>query len=158
MLIEINECERGTDLCEHTCTNTPGSYNCSCNTGYQLGNNNHSCSGMYLSYKSNIYLLFLDIDECSSNNGGCNQVCVNLVGSYYCQCNNGYTLSNNNHTCIGKIYVQFYSFSIILSIDNNECSTGNGGCEHNCTNSPGSYNCSCADGYSLNGDQHGCSR
>ena len=102
-------------------------------------------------------MLFVDINECGSNSGGCNQVCVNSVGSYYCQCNNGYTLSSDNHTCFGEIEVQFMKY-LYFFIDNNECNTNNGGCGHNCTNTPGSYNCSCVDGYSLNGDQHGCSR
>lgn len=31
-----------------------------------------------------------------------------------------------------------------------ECSTANGGCETTCTNSVGSFACSCAIGYSLN--------
>ena len=48
LLIEINECERGTDLCEHTCTNTAGSYYCSCNTGYHLETNDYNCSGTIL--------------------------------------------------------------------------------------------------------------
>ena len=32
----------------------------------------------------------------------------------------------------------------------------NGGCEHNCTNLVGSYNCSCFDGYILDLDGHLC--
>ena len=33
--------------------------------------------------------------------------------------------------------------------DINECLDGNGGCEHNCTNTDGSYLCSCRNGYDL---------
>ena len=43
-------------------------------------------------------------------------------------------------------------------IDNNECNTDNGGCDHTCTNTPGSYTCSCNTGYSLDLDNRGCSR
>ena len=57
-----------------------------------------------------------------------------------------------------RLMYSFINLLLLFKIDNNECSTGNGGCEHNCTNTPGSYNCSCANGYSLNGDHHGCSR
>ena len=28
-----------------------------------------------------------DINECSMNNGGCQETCVNTVGGYFCQCN-----------------------------------------------------------------------
>ena len=44
---DINECSRGTDLCDHNCHNTIGSYYCSCNTGYFLTANGYSCHGMY---------------------------------------------------------------------------------------------------------------
>jgi len=46
---------------------------------------------------------------------------------------------------------------IILYIDMNECSDSNGGCQHNCTNTIGSYYCSCAAGYSLDENDHSCS-
>ena len=43
----------------------------------------------------------LDIDECQVDNGGCNQECNNNAGSYNCSCENGYELTDDNHTCIG---------------------------------------------------------
>ena len=47
--------------------------------------------------------------------------------------------------------------SDIINLNNfsdvDECLVGNGGCWHNCHNLPGSYNCSCDDGYML--DQRG---
>lgn len=39
--------------------------------------------------------------------------------------------------------------------DVDECSKGNGGCEHVCNNTMGSYKCSCQDGYRLSG-HHTC--
>ena len=59
---------------------------CDCQPGYQLSNG-LTCS---------------DINECGTSNGGCAQVCINQVGSYYCQCNNGYTLDDDSHGCSGK--------------------------------------------------------
>lgn len=47
-------------------------------------------------------LFFLDVDECLSNNGGCQQICVNTMGSYECQCKEGFFLSDNQHTCIHR--------------------------------------------------------
>ena len=43
--IDINECETANGGCQHSCTNTIGSFNCSCYTGYQLDENGLNCSG-----------------------------------------------------------------------------------------------------------------
>ena len=57
--------------------------------------------------------MILDINECSNNNGGCNQTCKNTVGSYFCKCSEGYVLDAGNHNCSG-IYV-FFSFKFDIS-------------------------------------------
>lgn len=44
-------------------------------------------------------LYFTDQDECASNNGGCQQICKNTVGSYQCSCHNGFVLHPNRHDC-----------------------------------------------------------
>ena len=46
----------------------------------------------------------IDIDECSVNNGGCNQKCDNIKGSYKCSCTiPGYQLDTDGHTCVRKL-------------------------------------------------------
>ncbi|XP_055681349.1 sushi, von Willebrand factor type A, EGF and pentraxin domain-containing protein 1 isoform X2 [Lutzomyia longipalpis] len=40
----------------------------------------------------------VDVNECSKNNGGCDQKCVNSPGSYQCACNSGYELYTTNGT------------------------------------------------------------
>ena len=47
-------------------------------------------------------LLFPDLNECLSNNAGCDHRCINTNGSYYCECDNGFELLSDNHTCEGK--------------------------------------------------------
>lgn len=44
-----------------------------------------------------------DIDECEELNGGCQQMCVNTLGSYHCECNEGFRIHADARTCIGKI-------------------------------------------------------
>lgn len=48
---------------------------------------------------SQSYVTCADKDECAINNGGCQHVCRNTVGSYQCACYNGFTLHENNHDC-----------------------------------------------------------
>ena len=45
----------------------------------------------------------LDIDECTEGASNCSHICLNTVGSYTCQCQLGYNLDTDNHTCIGKL-------------------------------------------------------
>ena len=44
---DINECLVANGDCEHICTNTGGSSECSCGDGYRLGSDGQSCSGWY---------------------------------------------------------------------------------------------------------------
>ena len=42
---------------------------------------------------------FTDLDECSTNNGGCQHICKNTIGSYKCYCQNGFVLHTDRHSC-----------------------------------------------------------
>ena len=45
-LSDINECANGSiHNCAQQCTNTPGSFVCSCNAGFTLNSNKYSCDG-----------------------------------------------------------------------------------------------------------------
>ena len=47
---------------------------------------------------------------------------------------------------------------MIFILDIDECADGNnGGCEQDCNNEIGTYNCSCLIGYLLDEDEKGCS-
>lgn len=46
-----------------------------------------------------LVVCFVDKDECSKDNGGCQHECINTVGSYVCQCRNGFVLHENKHDC-----------------------------------------------------------
>ena len=48
-------------------------------------------------------ILILDVDECATENGGCNQVCDNTLGNYTCSCNiPGFEVGEDGHTCYGE--------------------------------------------------------
>ena len=42
----------------------------------------------------------LDIDECATNNAGCEHDCYNSPGSYSCNCNEGYEVHEDQHQCL----------------------------------------------------------
>ena len=44
-VIDIDECTEGIDGCAQICTDTDGSYTCSCDPGYRLSGDNHGCTG-----------------------------------------------------------------------------------------------------------------
>lgn len=86
---DINECKRKNPPChaQATCTNLPGTFNCSCNVGYT--GDGFTCA---------------DINECdSADSWPCyaHQTCENTVGSFKCDCQQGYRQVNAT-TCIGK--------------------------------------------------------
>ena len=61
-----------------------------------------TCTGINRWYYYNMFnIILIDINECTINNGGCEQICINDVGTYHCKCNHGY-ISSDNHTCDGK--------------------------------------------------------
>ncbi|XP_060104228.1 fibulin-7 [Heteronotia binoei] len=73
---DVNECEvyklEGAPLlCMHTCINIPGSYHCSCPSGYRVFSDGKSCE---------------DIDECSLSLHNCTRgtMCINTGGGFQC--------------------------------------------------------------------------
>ena len=44
---DVNECTMGTSNCTQLCINNIGSYTCTCNSGYNLDADNHTCNGEY---------------------------------------------------------------------------------------------------------------
>ena len=52
----------------------------------------------------------IDNNECLTNKGGCSQICNNTVGSYFCDCSEGYVLDADKHNCSGIIKAFFFSY------------------------------------------------
>jgi len=54
----------------------------------------------------------IDIDECLTNNGGCdmNAICENTIGSRNCTCSDGF--SGNGINCLGRIHIFLFSLSM----------------------------------------------
>jgi len=43
--IDINECDDNNGGCEQICTNTDGSFQCDCRSGFTLNNDGMTCDG-----------------------------------------------------------------------------------------------------------------
>ncbi|MCZ7678215.1 MAG: transposase [Sandaracinaceae bacterium] len=117
---DIDECAMGLCGAAATgCSNTPGSYACTCAAGYTAPPTGGTCE---------------DVDECTTAVCGTAALdCTNTPGSYVCACMAGYAAPAMGGTCA----------------DVDECSTapcGSGGTS--CTNTTGSYVCTCMAGYS----------
>ena len=45
-ITDIDECDGDVHGCSDICNNNEGSYTCACESGYQLGNDDRTCTGM----------------------------------------------------------------------------------------------------------------
>uniref|UniRef100_A0A8D0D984 Fibrillin-1 n=1 Tax=Sander lucioperca TaxID=283035 RepID=A0A8D0D984_SANLU len=150
----VNECQLSDNLCKHgQCVNMPGTYQCSCDTGYQATPDRQGC---------------VDIDECTIMNGGCETHCTNSEGSYECSCSEGYALMPDLRTCsetetINKCnngiitFTYYVCLSIPVCPDVNECDLNPNICLHgDCENTKGSFICHCQLGYFVKKGSTGC--
>ena len=53
-------------------------------------------------------------------------------------------------------YTYFNNPVYILQSDINECTQGIAGCDHHCINTPGSFYCTCLNGFELFSDNRSC--
>ncbi|XP_066097201.1 vitamin K-dependent protein S [Saccopteryx bilineata] len=85
---DINECKDPSNLnggCSQICDNTPGSYQCSCKSGFVLLPNEKDCR---------------DVNECTVKPGICGTaVCKNTLGDFECECAEGYRYNPTSKAC-----------------------------------------------------------
>ncbi|GFN91253.1 fibrillin-1 [Plakobranchus ocellatus] len=166
--IDINECiGNGTSpVCPENadCTNTVGSFSCSCSAGYRDDpSDNTQCQ---------------DIDECAEQTHDCDQLCENHPGNFSCSCFGGNTLGQDGKSCTSGASCSPACSHFCqengdgstecgcrvgyeLAVDNSTCNdinecAGKSPCAQVCTNTDGSFTCSCYDGFQLSADMVSC--
>ncbi|XP_060534565.1 protein tolkin-like [Cylas formicarius] len=203
VVAEYDECVRTNHGCEQMCVNTLGSYHCACNPGFELHSDSKSCvdacGGLFNAttgtitspsfpelYPSNkqctwevrapphhkVFVNFTHFDL--EGNNYVQQICDYDHVSVYSKLSNGNV--NEHGTFCGtktpslivsdtnRLAIEFVSddnlqqtgFAVIYYIDHDECSVQNGGCDHDCTNTLGSFYCTCRTGFVLHENGRSC--
>ncbi|XP_059158121.1 uncharacterized protein LOC131942326 [Physella acuta] len=161
---DLDECL--SSPCDQICTNTQGSFQCSC----------YSQGFVYNGTKC------YDKDECAIKGlNSCDQLCRNTEGGFACECIEGYELnvttrntcflsnisqvcpteSKCNQLCVlmnkSQICSCYLGYKLIndICVDINECDYNP--CVNGfCSNSNGTFSCSCSNGMKLLDDKTSC--
>merc|ERR550534_3328845 len=80
------ECKTDNGGCEYSCRNLPGTFQCGCQEGYKLKDDQASCT---------------DIDECAIGTPcGEGNACTNTIGGHVCTCIVGFRQSFDGKACV----------------------------------------------------------
>ncbi|XP_077622621.1 EGF-containing fibulin-like extracellular matrix protein 1 isoform X4 [Crocuta crocuta] len=182
---DIDECDIVPDACKGgmKCVNHYGGYLCLPKTAQIIVNNEQpqhetpvAAEGVGATANA---AATSDIDECTAGTHNCraDQVCINLRGSFACQCPPGYQKRGEqcvdidectippycHQRCVntpGSFYCQCSpGFQLAANnytcVDINECDASNQ-CAQQCYNILGSFICQCNQGYELSSDRLNC--
>uniref|UniRef100_A0A8C5GVT5 Metalloendopeptidase n=1 Tax=Gouania willdenowi TaxID=441366 RepID=A0A8C5GVT5_GOUWI len=207
---EEDECAKPDNGgCEQKCVNTLGSFKCACDPGYELSTDKKSCEaacGGLLSKLNgtistpgwpkeyppnkncvwqliapNQYRISIQFEafELEGNEVSLCNLCKNdLVCKYdYVEVRSGLSSDSKLHgkycgtevpdvvtSQYNNMRIEFKSdntvskkgFKALFFSDKDECSKDNGGCQHDCINTVGSYVCQCRHGFVLHENKHDC--
>ncbi|ESN94954.1 hypothetical protein HELRODRAFT_87238, partial [Helobdella robusta] len=193
---EKNECETSDHQCQQTCVNTIGSYRCQCSDGFELASDgrsciakkdcemelsnntgtisspsypgqyppNKNCSWLISVPKNHVISIVIDTLEIEGNDKECHDSLKILSGEkdlgVFCGSSPPAPIISED-SAVQLIFssddsINKQGFLLSYSMEYNECSDMNGGCEQVCIKTPGSYRCECRDGFTLNTNRRSC--
>ena len=138
----MDECEEHSHNCSiyANCVDLPGTYKCTCLAGWT--GNGYTCT---------------DINECMLSRHSCcqNEDCVNTKGNYSCTCKSGWRKKENS-TSSASERCHLLTSPLCVDVDEcadeiHNCSTYEGQANAVCTNTNGSFQCSCVQGWQGDG-------
>lgn len=154
-------------MCPQVCNNTIGSYFCTCYRGYMLESDNVTCAGTYTSHSH------INLQTLEPSNHLCVQILMSvriwllgatrsvrtLLGPTLAVVEMAMSLTQMEERA--KVWETDDSIYIGVTVsfpplDIDECALMYDRCNQNCTNTPGSYTCSCYDGSRLDPDLETC--
>ena len=162
----MNECE-GNPCKNGTCTNIPGSYQCSCPRGYTLSDSflclgdNFQVIKRALSSTLKNFFNILSVQMWTNARATTADAISNALtlavhfivrvteDSTSIQ-SNYYSISKSISIIISYFFVFFFYRNDRQCLDVNECEVNNGGCSQVCINRRGNFSCECRSGYTLN--------
>uniref|UniRef100_A0A7N6AU86 Signal peptide, CUB and EGF-like domain-containing protein 2 n=1 Tax=Anabas testudineus TaxID=64144 RepID=A0A7N6AU86_ANATE len=146
--VEGLNCMNKEHGCAHICKETPkGGVACECRPGFELARNQRDC-----------------ILTCNHGNGGCQHTCEDTENGPICRCHARYALQPDKKSCVETCAVNNGGCPVGFTLqpdgktckDIDECELHNGGCDHFCRNTIGSFECNCRKGFKLLTDERSC--
>ncbi|KAK2817229.1 hypothetical protein Q5P01_025420 [Channa striata] len=196
---EVDECAKPDNGgCEQRCVNTLGSFKCACDPGYELASDKKSCEAAcggllsklngtistpgwpkeYPPNKNCVWQVVAPTQYRISMQFEAFELEGNEVCKYdYVEVRSGLSSDSKLHgkycgTEVPEVITSQYNnmriefksdntvskkgFKAHFFSDKDECSKDNGGCQHECINTVGSYVCQCRHGFVLHENKHDC--
>uniref|UniRef100_A0A673WHR2 Signal peptide, CUB and EGF-like domain-containing protein 2 n=1 Tax=Salmo trutta TaxID=8032 RepID=A0A673WHR2_SALTR len=152
--LDVDECMDNNGGCQQVCVNNMGSYECMCKQGFFLSDNQHTCihrsDGEWTSVCVCVVCVCVCGLCCTQTQERAHSCSHTYTHTLPCAHTHTHTKRANGLAAEKKPLVNETSFIFLSEAFNN------GGCDHFCKNTVGSFECSCQKGHKLLTDERTC--